>query len=64
MRKLGERLAPAKVETAGTAGWNPDSVEAQAFAYMAVRHVRGLPITFPATTGVAQPMQGGVLAQP
>ena len=31
---------------------------------MAVRCMRGLPITFPATTGVAQPMRGGVLAGP
>jgi anhydro-N-acetylmuramic acid kinase len=64
IQMLGERLAPAKVETAGAAGWNPDSVEAQAFAYMAVRHMRGLPITFPTTTGVAQPMRGGVLINP
>ncbi len=64
MRMLEQRLAPAKVETASAAGWNSDSVEAQAFAYMAARHLRGLPITFPTTTGVAKPMQGGVLVKP
>jgi anhydro-N-acetylmuramic acid kinase len=64
MRMLGERLAPAHVETANEAGWNADAIEAQAFAYMAVRSLRGLPITFPTTTGVPQPMSGGVLAVP
>ena len=64
MRMLGERLAPAHVETANDAGWNADAIEAQAFAYMAVRALRGLPITFPTTTGVPQPMSGGVMAEP
>ena len=64
MRMLEQRLAPAKVETASTTGWNADAVEAQAFAYMAVWRLAGLPITFPTTTGVAKPMQGGVLVKP
>ncbi len=63
MRMLGERLAPASVETASAAGWNADAIEAQAFAYMAVRSLRGLPITFPTTTGVPKPMTGGVVAE-
>jgi anhydro-N-acetylmuramic acid kinase len=64
VRMLAQRLAPARVETADTAGWNADAIEAQAFAYMAVRALRALPITFPTTTGVAQPMCGGVIAKP
>ncbi|HWV52576.1 anhydro-N-acetylmuramic acid kinase [Pseudorhodoplanes sp.] len=64
VRMLGERLAPARVETAGDVGWNADAIEAQAFAYMAVRSLRGLPITFPTTTAVPKPMTGGVLAEP
>ena len=40
-------------------GWNGDALEAQAFAFMAVRSLRGLPISFPGTTGVPRPMQGG-----
>ena len=64
VRMLAERLVPAKVETADTVGWNADAIEAQAFAYMAVRRLRGLPITFPTTTGVAKPMCGGVLVKP
>lgn len=42
-------------------GWNGDATEAEGFAYMAVRHLRGLPISFPGTTGVPEPMTGGVL---
>jgi anhydro-N-acetylmuramic acid kinase len=61
---LGERLAPATVEPADALGWSGDALEAQAFAYLAVRTLRGLPITFPTTTGVARPMAGGLLARP
>lgn len=40
-----------------------DMIEAEAWAYMAVRSLRGLPITFPGTTGVAEPMTGGILVK-
>ena len=43
---------------------NTQAIEAQAFAYLAVRTLNGLPITFPATTGVKQPLPGGVLVRP
>ncbi|NGX94218.1 MAG: anhydro-N-acetylmuramic acid kinase, partial [Candidatus Afipia apatlaquensis] len=45
-------------------GWSGDAIEAQAFAYMAVRSLKGLPLTFPGTTGVTLPLTGGVLAKP
>jgi anhydro-N-acetylmuramic acid kinase len=64
MRMLAERLAPATVETADAAGWSSQSIEAQAFAYLAARTLNGLPITFPMTTGVKQPMAGGIVAKP
>ncbi len=64
MRMLTERLAPARVESAHAVGWSIDSLEAQAFAFLAVRSLRGLPITFPATTGAPHPLSGGVLARP
>lgn len=64
MRMLGERLAPAQVLRGSDLGWSGDAVEAQAFAYMAVRSLEGLPLTFPGTTGVAAPLTGGVLAKP
>ena len=54
-------LPPAPVEDVG---WEGDVLEAQGFAYLAVRSLRGLPITFPGTTGVAAPLKGGRLAKP
>jgi anhydro-N-acetylmuramic acid kinase len=56
---LGAPVAP--IETVGADG---DALEAQAFAFMAVRSVRGLPISFPTTTGVARPLCGGELVHP
>lgn len=63
MRALQERLDCA-IQNADELGWSADAIEAQAFAYLAVRAIRGLPLTFPTTTGVAQPLTGGVLAKP
>ena len=62
--KLLNRYAGAEVTTADAVGWSSAFLEAQAFAYLAVRSLKGLPITFPSTTGVKEPMTGGVLAQP
>ena len=45
-------------------GWDGDALEAQGFAYMAVRHLKGLPISFPGTTGAPEPLTGGVLFRP
>jgi anhydro-N-acetylmuramic acid kinase len=64
LRMFGARLAPATVETAENMGWSSDAVQAQAFAYLAVRTLEGLPITFPGTTGAPQPLCGGILAAP
>jgi anhydro-N-acetylmuramic acid kinase len=64
MRTLAEGLKPATVETAQAVGWSSDAVEAQAFAYLAVRAISGLPITFPGTTGAPRPMTGGMIARP
>jgi anhydro-N-acetylmuramic acid kinase len=56
-------LAPATVATADRVGWSADALEAQAFGYLAVRTLKGLPITFPTTTGVSGPLLGGVVAR-
>ena len=64
LRMLKERLAPAQVETADQVGWSIDALEAQAFAFLAVRSLKGLPLTFPSTTGAPKPMHGGVLVRP
>lgn len=47
------------VRSVDEVGWNGDALEAQAFAFMAVRSLRRLPLSFPGTTGVPQPMPGG-----
>jgi anhydro-N-acetylmuramic acid kinase len=59
------RVALGKpVLTAEAVGWSVAALEAQAFAFLAVRSLRGLPLTFPSTTGVSAPASGGVLAVP
>jgi anhydro-N-acetylmuramic acid kinase len=57
-------LVENAVVPAEAVGLDGDAVEAEAWAYMAVRSLKALPITFPGTTGVAEPMTGGLLARP
>jgi len=64
LRMLRERLQPATVEAAETLGWASDSIEAQAFGFLAARGLKGLPLSYPATTGVPMPMTGGIIARP
>jgi anhydro-N-acetylmuramic acid kinase len=64
MRMLAEQMAPATVETADEAGWSADALEAQAFAFLAVRAMTGKPLTFPTTTSAPRPMTGGVVKRP
>ena len=45
-------------------GWNGDALEAEAFGWLAVRHLKGLPLSWPETTGVPVPTPGGRLARP
>jgi anhydro-N-acetylmuramic acid kinase len=52
------------VDPVEAAGWDGDSLEAQAFGFLAVRSLRGLPLSVPTTTGVPEPMTGGVLDRP
>jgi anhydro-N-acetylmuramic acid kinase len=54
--RLGRPVAPVEA-----VGWEGDAIEAQAFAYLALRARAGLPLSFPGTTGVPKPMTGGVL---
>jgi anhydro-N-acetylmuramic acid kinase len=62
MAMIAERVENAVIP-AEAAGMDGDAVEAEAWAYLAVRSLKGLPITFPGTTGVAKPLTGGVLAK-
>lgn len=58
MAALEERL-DAPVQSVDAMGWDGDALEAQAFAYLALRSLAGLPLSLPTTTGVKQPMTGG-----
>lgn len=54
----------ASVDPIEAIGEDGDALEAHAFAYLAARSLRGLPISFPGTTGVAAPLAGGRLHRP
>ena len=53
------RASPCPVVSAEAVGWRGDSIEAAAFAFLAARAAKGLPISFPMTTGVKAPLTGG-----
>jgi anhydro-N-acetylmuramic acid kinase len=55
-RRLGASVRPVE-----EVGWDGDALEAQAFAYLAVRSIQDLSLSLPSTTGVARPMSGGRL---
>ncbi|MEM9999879.1 MAG: anhydro-N-acetylmuramic acid kinase [Pseudomonadota bacterium] len=60
-----ERLLPdAKIASADSVGLDGDAMEAQCWAYLAVRAQRGLPLTYPSTTGCDEPCTGGVISEP
>lgn len=63
MKALSARLA-MPVKPAEDHGWRGDSIEAEAIAYLAARTFRGLPISFPGTTGAPRPMAGGKIIRP
>ncbi|MCZ8182487.1 MAG: anhydro-N-acetylmuramic acid kinase [Beijerinckiaceae bacterium] len=58
MRGFAETLG-VPVEPVETAGWDGDLLEAECFAYLAIRSRLGLPLSLPGTTGVPVPMPGG-----
>ncbi len=57
------RRTRCEVETADAVGWRGDAIEAECFAFLAVRSLRGLPLGFPKTTGVPRPQTGGRVAR-
>lgn len=63
MARLHERLG-VPVEPVEAAGWAGDVIEAQTFGYLAIRSVKGLPLSLPGTTGVPEPLTGGRLNLP
>ncbi len=63
MSRFRERLG-VPVEPVEAAGWDGDALEAQIFAYFAIRSLKGLPLSLPSTTGVPHPLTGGRLNRP
>lgn len=55
---LKQRLG-CPVRSADDVGWSADALEAHAFGFLAARTLRGLPLTFPSTTGAPHPLTGG-----
>jgi anhydro-N-acetylmuramic acid kinase len=47
------------IQTADEVGWSTQAMEAELIAYLAVRSLRGIPLSFPKTTRVSRPMCGG-----
>ena len=58
MTTLAEVLK-VPVQAVEAEGWRGDHLEAEAFAFLAVRALRGLPLSLPETTGVKVPTTGG-----
>ncbi|WP_156420902.1 anhydro-N-acetylmuramic acid kinase [Aureimonas sp. AU22] len=63
MREITRR-AGAEAVDCDALGLRGDAVEAECFAFLAVRVLRGLPISFPSTTGAPKPLTGGRIARP
>ena len=62
--RAGAQRLGAEAIVAEDAGLKGDFTEAEAWGFLAVRSLRGLPLTFPTTTGCREPVTGGVLARP
>ncbi len=62
MATLRDRLE-AEVATAEDAGWRDDVLDAECFAFLGVRSLKKLPLTYPKTTRVSAPTLGGVFSR-
>ncbi len=57
-------VTPCPVMSIDDAGLDGDMLEAQAFAFLAARVAKGLPTSFPKTTGVPASVGGGIISRP
>lgn len=64
MRALVEALKGIDLELLEALGFDGDATEAQAFAFLAVRSLDGMPLSYPLTTGVPTPQTGGKISRP
>ena len=62
MQSLESHLG-VPVEPVEAVGWNGDMLEAECFAWLAVRTLKGLPLSLPSTTGVPYPLTGGEISR-
>jgi anhydro-N-acetylmuramic acid kinase len=63
MRRLRRHLSKL-VDPVEVLGWRGDALEAEGFGYLAVRTLKGLPLTLPTTTGCSKPVTGGDIHHP
>jgi len=63
MRRLRRRL-PVLLDPVEVLGWRGDALEAEAFAFLAARSRRNMPLSMPSTTGCSEPTVGGVFHEP
>ena len=61
MEMLGKSFG--EIKSVRERGFNPDTLEAECFAWLAVRHEKQLPLTIPETTDCQFPVSGGVAAR-
>ena len=64
MTGLTDALRGVQVAPVEAVGWRGDALEAEAFAYLAVRSLKGLSLSLPRTTGVPKALTGGVTYLP
>jgi anhydro-N-acetylmuramic acid kinase len=64
VRALGERLAPARLDTTDAHGVPSDALEAIAFAVLGHCASRGEPSNLPAATGASRPVCLGTVTPP
>ena len=62
MHRLAKRLG-VPVDPVEAVGWKGDTLEAECFGWLAVRSLKGLPLSLPSTTGVPYPMTGGEVSR-
>jgi anhydro-N-acetylmuramic acid kinase len=59
MRMLSENFP--RVRNVREMNLNPDTLEAECFAWLAMRHTKGFPLTIPETTGCSRAVCGGTI---
>ncbi len=63
--RLQKRLkTDPEIHTAEYCGWSSQAMEAQIFAYLAIRSLQNQPLSLPGTTGISEPLSGGTLYCP